>query len=262
MNMKSMWHGLSDDIRTNSVHALEREELILKEIKRREHKRTTARSSKKPRRQIRGHDVKPSSLEKNSITRLGVQDAAGIWKQIHRKESIEEHIAQRNVEQVSHTGKTPLDILHWGRNLVTQVTLPWQKRSSQGPSSTTATSPGNTTNYQDHRHGRGFQVGMQLLTREDIIVLPGKRLPPIQKHAQKVQAMDWQMQQQVYIALSYVMLENIPGVVQSNKLRIIQLLEVDLNQVIRIAFARNITRLEKTHDGVISKHQYGRSHKT
>jgi hypothetical protein len=59
-----------------------------------------------------------------------------------------------------------------------------------------------------------------------------------------------------------VMLENIPGVVQSKKLRIIQLLEVDLNQVLRIAFARNITRLTKAHEGVISKHQYGCSHKT
>jgi hypothetical protein len=54
-----------------------------------------------------------------------------------------------------------------------------------------------------------------------------------------------------------VMLEKIPGVVRSNKLRIIQLLEADLNQVLKITFARNITILKKTHDGVISKHQYG-----
>jgi hypothetical protein len=59
-----------------------------------------------------------------------------------------------------------------------------------------------------------------------------------------------------------VMLENIPGVVRYNKLRIIQLLEAYMNQVLRIAFVRNITRLAKTHEGVISKHQYGRSHKT
>jgi hypothetical protein len=59
-----------------------------------------------------------------------------------------------------------------------------------------------------------------------------------------------------------IMLEKIPGVVISNKLRKLQLLEADLNQVLRVAFARNITRLAKTHEGVISKHQYGRSHKT
>jgi hypothetical protein len=40
-----------------------------------------------------------------------------------------------------------------------------------------------------------------------------------------------------------VMLEKIPGFPRSTKLRIIQLLEADLNQVLRIAFARNISRL-------------------
>jgi hypothetical protein len=59
-----------------------------------------------------------------------------------------------------------------------------------------------------------------------------------------------------------VMLEKMPEVVRSNKLRIIQLLEADLNQVLRIALARNITRLTKTHEGFISNHQYGHSHKT
>jgi hypothetical protein len=59
-----------------------------------------------------------------------------------------------------------------------------------------------------------------------------------------------------------VMLEETPRVVRSDKLRIIQLLEADLNQVLRIAFTRNITILAKNHDGVISKHQYDQSHKT
>jgi hypothetical protein len=59
-----------------------------------------------------------------------------------------------------------------------------------------------------------------------------------------------------------VMLERIPGVLRSDKLRIIQLLEAGLNQVLRIAFARNIGRLAKEHEGIISKHQYGRARKT
>jgi hypothetical protein len=59
-----------------------------------------------------------------------------------------------------------------------------------------------------------------------------------------------------------VMIENIPGVSRSDKLRIIQLLEADLNPVLRIAFARNIGRLAKEHEGIISKHQYGRARKT
>jgi hypothetical protein len=58
-------------------------------------------------RQIREH-VKPSSLNKTSLTRLEVQDTTGIWKQIQEKVSIKEHIGQRNMEQFSHAGKTPL----------------------------------------------------------------------------------------------------------------------------------------------------------
>jgi hypothetical protein len=59
-----------------------------------------------------------------------------------------------------------------------------------------------------------------------------------------------------------VMLEKVPGISRLDKLRIIQLLEADLNQVLRIAFARNITCLTKYHEGIISEHQYGRAHKT
>jgi hypothetical protein len=59
-----------------------------------------------------------------------------------------------------------------------------------------------------------------------------------------------------------VMLEKVPGIPRSDKLRIIQFLEANLNQVLRIAFARNITRLAQDHQGIISEHQYGRAHKT
>jgi hypothetical protein len=58
------------------------------------------------------------------------------------------------------------------------------------------------------------------------------------------------------------MLEKVTGIPRSDKLIIIQLLEADLNQVLRIAFARNITRLTKDHQGIISEHQYGRAQKT
>jgi hypothetical protein len=59
-----------------------------------------------------------------------------------------------------------------------------------------------------------------------------------------------------------VMLEKIPGGIQTKKLRIVQLLEADLNQVLRSAFARNISKLAQDRDGIISEHQYGRSHRT
>jgi hypothetical protein len=39
-------------------------------------------------------------------------------------------------------------------------------------------------------------------------------------------------------------------------------MKTDLNQVIRIAFSRNIEKLAKNHKGIISDHQYGRAHAT
>jgi hypothetical protein len=59
-----------------------------------------------------------------------------------------------------------------------------------------------------------------------------------------------------------VMLEKTPGIIRTNKLRIIQLLEADLIQFLRSAFARNISKLSQDSDGIISEHQYGRSHRT
>jgi hypothetical protein len=55
------------------------------------------------------------------------------------------------------------------------------------------------------------------------------------------------------------MLEKIPGIARTNKLRIMQLLEVDLNQVLRAAFARNISKLAHNHEGFISEHHYGQA---
>jgi hypothetical protein len=59
-----------------------------------------------------------------------------------------------------------------------------------------------------------------------------------------------------------IMLEKIPGVPRINKLRIIKLLEADLNQVLRSACARNISKLAQETPGITSEHQYGRSHQT
>jgi hypothetical protein len=59
-----------------------------------------------------------------------------------------------------------------------------------------------------------------------------------------------------------VMLEKSPGVPRINKLRIIQILEANLNQVLRSAFARNISKLAQDTPGIIIEHQYGRPHQT
>jgi hypothetical protein len=59
-----------------------------------------------------------------------------------------------------------------------------------------------------------------------------------------------------------VVLNNILGVVRSEKLQLIQLLEADLNQVLHIAFTRDITKLSKQHMGIVSEHEHGRSYQT
>jgi hypothetical protein len=58
------------------------------------------------------------------------------------------------------------------------------------------------------------------------------------------------------------MLDKIPGVPRINKLRIIKLLETNLNQVLRSVFARNISKFAQETPGIISEHKYGRSHQT
>jgi hypothetical protein len=55
-----------------------------------------------------------------------------------------------------------------------------------------------------------------------------------------------------------ITLEKIPGVPRINKLRIIQLLQADLNQVLHSAFTRHISKIAQETPGIISKYQYGR----
>jgi hypothetical protein len=59
-----------------------------------------------------------------------------------------------------------------------------------------------------------------------------------------------------------VMLEKTPVIIQTSKLRIVQILEADLSQVLHSAFASNISKLSQDKDGTISEHQYGRYHRT
>jgi hypothetical protein len=58
------------------------------------------------------------------------------------------------------------------------------------------------------------------------------------------------------------MLEKTPGIIRTIKLRIKQLLEADLNQVLHLASASNISKIAQESDGIISEHQYGRYHRT
>jgi hypothetical protein len=61
--------------------------------------------------------VKPNSTKKSSLNRLDVQTEDGLWRQIVRKTQVEEHLIERNVEQFSHAGATPLGYTDLGREL-------------------------------------------------------------------------------------------------------------------------------------------------
>jgi hypothetical protein len=50
--------------------------------------------------------------------------------------------------------------------------------------------------------------------------------------------------------------------VYNQQVKSIQLLEADLNQVLRSAFAKNISKLAQETPGIIREHQYWRSHQT
>jgi hypothetical protein len=58
------------------------------------------------------------------------------------------------------------------------------------------------------------------------------------------------------------MLEKITGALRIKKLRIIQLIEADMNQVLRSAFTKNISKLAQETLGISIEHQYVQSQQT
>jgi hypothetical protein len=103
-------------VEDNVMQAQEREEQIEKEVKQRETRRATQKSFRKLGYQIRGH-VKPNFTKKSSLNILDVQTEDGIWRQIVCKTQVEAHLIERNFEQFSHAGATPLGYTDLGREL-------------------------------------------------------------------------------------------------------------------------------------------------
>jgi hypothetical protein len=276
----------------NLLMTLEREAKIQKELKRGENKRVYQGSFKKLVSQIRGN-INPSSLKKTSMTRLDIPDQDGVWKGIKGKGSMEEHTAQRNLEQFSHAGKTPFGYTELGDALRHTCDSPLAADILDGKADHPALTNEalHTIVKQLRRHPVVQKIIKPVITVEDfrsaVKCAPdktasscsGKGIPHYKACAENMDdgltdAICSVHAAMISIPLAAgfcperwkhaidVMLENITGVVRTNKLRIIQLLEADLNQVLRIAFARHITKLARDNEGVISNHQYGRSHKT
>jgi hypothetical protein len=206
---------------------------------------------------------------------------------------MEEHIAQRNVEQFSHAGKTPFGYTELGDALGHTGNSPLAEDILDGKADHPA-----LTNEALHaivkqlrRHPVIQKIIKPVITVEDfrsaVKCVPektassysGRGIPHYKACAENMDDGLTDVMCSVHatimpipLAAGFcperwkhvidVMLEKIPGVVRTNKLCIIQLLEADLNQVLKIAFARNITKLARDNERVIGNHQYGRSHKT
>jgi hypothetical protein len=279
-------------VEDNVMQAQEREERIEKEVKQRETRRSTQKSFRKLGYQIRGH-VKPNSTKKSSLNRLDVQTEDGLWRQIVGKTQVEEHLIERNVEQFSHAGATPLGYTELGRELGHTGDTPMAEAILDGTleHDSLADKALAAILKQLRKHPNVQDIIQPIVTEVDFksafkcvpektaSSFSGRGVHHYKACAEGSDNRLVDIQSAIHAAMMTVplatglfperwkkaidvMLEKIPGVVRSNKLRIIQLLEADLNQVLRIAFARKITKLAKNNKGIISDHQYYRAHAT
>jgi hypothetical protein len=224
---------------------------------------------------------------------LDVQTEDGLWRQIFDKTQVEEHLIERNVKQFSHAGATPLGYTELGRELGHTRDTPMVEAILDGTfEHESRTDEALAAILQQLRKRPNVQEMIQpIITESDFKsafkCVPEKTASSFSSrgvHHYKACAKGSKdrladIQSAIHATMMTVplakglcperwkkaidvMLEKIPGVVRSNKLWIIQLLETDLNQVLRIAFAKNIAKLAKKNKGTISNHQNGNAHAT
>jgi hypothetical protein len=237
--------------------------------------------------------VKPNSTKKSSLNRLDVQTEDGLWRQIIGKTHVEEHLIERNVEQFSHAGATPLGYTDLGRELDHKGDTPMAEAILDGTFKNESLTDEALAAIlkQLRKHPNVQEIIQPIVTKADFKsafkCVPEKTASSfygrgVHHYKACAEGSDdglADIQSAIHAAMMtvplatgfcperwkkaiYVMLEKIPGVVRSKKLQIIQLLEADLHQVLRIAFARNIAKIAKNNKGIISDHQYGRAHAT
>jgi hypothetical protein len=237
--------------------------------------------------------VKPNSTKKSSLNRLDVKTEDGLWLQIVGKTQVEEHLIDINVEQFSHAGATPLGYTDLGRELGHTGDTPMAEAILDGTfEHESLTDEALAAILKQLRKHPNVQELIQPIVTKAEFKSAFKCVPEKTGSSFSVRGVHHykacaegsddglaDIQLAIHAAMMTVplatgfcpyrwkkaidvMLEKIQGVVHSNKLRIIQLLEADLNQVLRIAFARNIAKLSKNKKGIISDHQYGRARAT
>jgi hypothetical protein len=270
---------------------IEREDRIQHELKSRENKRTSQKTFRKLGRQIRGQ-VKPNSANKSSLSKVTVPETDGTWTHIIGKDDLEDNLIQRNVEQFSLEEETPFGYSPLGKKLGHTGHSQMADAIHEGTLEHEALSDLaiNAVVKQLRKHPALDKVLNPVITEEDFMSAfkcvrektassySGRGVEHYKACAEGSDDGIADLLATVHAAMMSVpldagfcpsrwkhavdvMLEKITGVSRSDKLRIIQLVEADLNQVVRIAFARNIGRLAKEHEGIISKHHYGRAHK-
>jgi hypothetical protein len=244
-------------------------------------------------RQIRGH-LKPNNFKRRKLMHVEVSNDGGTaWTKIENKEEVESHLIDRNVEQFSHARNTPFGYTALGKELghtgdsdmaesILNGTLEHECMDKEAiraivgqlkhhPTIQGILKPIVTT--------ADFQSCFKCVPEKTASSLSGRSVPHYKACADGSKDGLADNLAEIHAAMASIpmetgfyperwrhavdiMLEKVPGIARSNKLRIIQMLEADLNQVLRAAFARNFTRLAQNHKGVISQHQYGRSYRT
>jgi hypothetical protein len=239
-----------------------------------------------------GH-LKPHTLQRSKLTAVEVSgEDDGSWSRIDTKEQVEALLINHNIEKLLYAGDTPFgytplgdELGHTGDTVMADdiYTGTLEHRSLTDHAIQAIVK-------QLRKHPLLTKMISPVVTTEDFISCLGcvaekTSSSPYGRHAGHYLAcIDLKDELSVLIAAVHaammsiplaegfcpkrwrqeieIMLEKIPGVPRINKLRIIQLLEDYLNQVLRSAFARNISKLAKETPGIISEHQYGRSHQT
>jgi hypothetical protein len=217
----------------------------------------------------------------------------GLWKHIIGKDDLEHHLIEQNIEQFSHAGAKPFGYTDPGKELGHTGDSQMAQDIFEGKFEHAALSYSaiHALVEQLRRHPAIDNLLEPMVTPEDF-KYSFKRVPEktassfsgrgiyhykayaegsddgmsdiqVEVHAAMMMVpLDAGFFPEIWKQAVNVMLEKVPGISRSDKLRIIQLLEADLNQVLRISFARNITSPAKEHKIILSENQYIRAHKT
>jgi hypothetical protein len=262
---------------------VDKENLVAKVMKTRENRKTAKRSWKKLGRKIKGI-IKPETLKRSRLAKVEVPDGDE-WKKVEDKEIMEAHLMERNIEQLSHAGKTPFGYSDLGAELGHTGDSQMANDILKG------TLQHDCLSYEAIRaivnqireHPMVHQIWKPVVTPEDFTYCfkcvpentassySGRSLPHYKACSQIKEEGIGEFLASLHAAMMMVpldagfcperwrravdlMLEKILGIIRTNKLRTIQLLEADLNQVLRSDFARNISRLAQDSDRIISEH--------